>query len=410
MSGKLHFLYCTGTAYTLSMFGNALKQSVATGTWFWGDPSVNPELNKQTYYVEGLNGKQYSWDGEVFNDPFPYMLNPNIWDISRVAYADATITILSGSSLIGGMGDSINDGVTKVIERINALPLGTPFAIGGYSQGAAVMAQVYNELRYGSLTSRYPSFLGGVCFGSPRRQVNFRGEIGGTWSGAWDIPGSTTGGHGSFPDTGPWARLSNCDGTEWIEFAAPDDIFTCTGDSNVGINWTNGNDALLGLLSSEYAGPILLQAAIGAIFPIVSPIIDAIETAFALGGKLNYLIDAAGQIGTMPGAGHVIYPSLPPPNADGTFSVITEEVTTTYTSAGAEANVATIRRPQGRLAPRPDPEPVSITHTYLKADGPTCYQLALSWLEAKAQQFAVAPIILPSTGSVGWSTTLVPPA
>lgn len=410
---KVKFFYCTGTAYAISMFDNALKTSVATQKWFWGDPSVNPELLKNpAYYVEGLGGKTYPWDGEIFNDPFPYMLNQNVWDIARVAYADTTVSFLSNGTLLSGMGASIDDGISKVIARINALPPGTPFALGGYSQGAAVMSGIYNELRSGSLTSRYPDFIGGVMFGNPRRQVNFRGEIGGTWSGAWDVPGSNTGGHGCFPLNSPWGRLSACDGTEWIEFAAPDDIITSTGDSNTGLNWTKGSDALLELANSEYFGQIALQAVIEAVFPdVVNVVLEAIDLAMnEVGTAVNYLIDAVGNQGVQPGAGHTIYPALPPPNSDGTFDVTTQEVTTTYTPTGAESSVKTLRLPRGRLAPTADPEPVSITHTYLKANAPTCYQLALSWLEAKAQQFAVAPIIVPSTGSVGWSTTLVPPA
>jgi hypothetical protein len=33
----------------------------------------------------------------------------------------------------------------------------------------------------------------------------------------------------------------------------------------------------------------------------------------------------------------------------------------------------------------------------------------LEWLEAKALEKATAPILLPSTGTVGWSSTLKPP-
>lgn len=412
--GKIAFFYCTGTAYAISMFDNALKTSIATGKWYWGDPSVNPDLVKQTLYVEGLGGKTYAWDSEIFNDPFPYMLDQNVWDIARVAYADTTISLLSGGTLISGMGASINDGISKVIDRINALRPGTPFALGGYSQGAAVMSGVYNELRSGALTSRYPDFIGGVMFGNPRRQENFRGEIGGTWSGAWDDPGSNTGGHGCFPLDGPWGRLSGCDGTEWIEFTAPDDIITSTGNTNTGLNWTKGADVLLSLANSEYFGEVLLQLALETVFPALSNvIIEAIQYAMGeVGTAVNYLIDAAGQIGTQPGAGHTIYPSLPPPNSDGTYNVTSQEITTTYTPTGATTSVPT-RKPRGsqvRSGTELNTPPITITHTYLKAAAPTCFQLALSWLESKAQQFAVAPIILPSTGSVGWSTTLVPPA
>ena len=47
-------------------------------------------------------------------------------------------------------------------------------------------------------------------------------------------------------------------------------------------------------------------------------------------------------------------------------------------------------------------------------NGLTAYQIALKFLTAKANEYATAPILLPSTPtsttSAGWSTTLVPPA
>lgn len=409
---KLAFFYCTGTAYTMSIFNNQISaQSTATGRWFWGDTVINPGADPQVKYVTGLGGKLYPWSGEVFEDPFPYMLDPEVWDAQRVPYSAASITFLSGGQLIGGMGASINDGVQRVIDKIKALPPGQPFALGGYSQGAAVMSSVYNELRSGSLTSRYPNFVGGVMFGNPRRQVNHRGEIGGTWSGAWDIPGSNEGGHGSFPATGSHPRLSGCDGTEWIEFAAPDDIITSTGDSTLGARWTQGNDALISLLSSQYAGKVLLQAIVESIFPaIANPVVEAIEAAFGISARLNHFIDPTGIIGSMAGAGHVIYPQLGPPSSDGIVPSIAETVTTTFTLGGSTTSNARYASRRGKVPQTFSALTYDVTKTYLKANGDTCYQLALKWLEDKAKAYATSPILIPSTGKTGWATTLVPPA
>lgn len=408
---KLAFFYCTGTSYTIAMFNNALSAaSVATGRWFWGDTVINPGADPQVKYVEGLGGKLYPWNGEVFEDPFPYMLNPDVWAPQRVPYSAASVTFMSGGQLVGGMGASINDGVTRVIERINALPPGQPFALGGYSQGAAVMSSVYNELRSGSLTSRFPNFIGGVMFGNPRRQVNHRGEIGGTWSGAWDIPGSNTGGHGSFPATGSHARLSGCDGTKWIEFAAPDDIITSTGDSTLGTRWTQGNDALISLLGSQYAGPVLLQAVIESIFPaIANPVVEAIQSAFGIADRKNFFIDPTGTIGAQPGAGHVIYPQLGPPDANGVVPATAETVTTTYTYEGSTTSNARYANRRGKVPQNFPAATYDLTQTYLKANGQTCYQMALQWLENKALAYATSSILMPPTGATGWSTTLVPP-
>lgn len=376
--GKVNFFYCTGTSYTWSILENGFREAL-NGVRYRGDIAENPITAPVTAYVAGLNGKVAKWTGEVQNDPFPSLLDTNIWNSVRVAYAATSFNLFSPSTgtLIGGMGSSINDGVNKVRAQINAMPPGTPFALGGYSQGAAVMSTIYNDLRTGSLTSRYPNFLGGVMFGNPRRQINYRGEIGGSWSGSWDIPGSNSGGHGSFPASGPYGRLTNCDDTEWIEFTAPNDIISSTGDSTTGVLWTQGNDVLINLLASEYAGALLSQAA-ASLIGISGSMLTAITQAFSTGNAINYLVDAIGQIGKQPGAGHVLYPTLPPANSNGTIPTIS------------------VNGPDGI--------------NYLKADGQSCYQLALAWLEAKAQEYVTAPILLPSTGTVGWSTTLVPPA
>jgi hypothetical protein len=413
---KTVFLYCTGTSHVFSMFWNTVQQSISQKWYFyWGDKIINPSLEPVTGYVTGLNGQNYPWDGEVFNDPFPTMLDSKVWDARRVRYAASNITFLSGGgTIVGGMGASINDGVSKVVAQINALPQGQPFALGGYSQGAAVMSEVYNQIRSGSLTSRARSFLGGVMFGNPRRQVNHRGEIGGTWSGAWDVPGSNFGGHGCFPATGQWARLSGCDPLKWIEFTAPDDIISSTGDTPKGTNWSRGSDALLGLLSSEYGDDILFQGLLQFVFPAFKgDIVSAVGEAATVGSAVNYFMDALGGVAAMPGAGHVIYPALPPPTTNGVLPSISVPVTSTFTIGGATASTSDARvvRPVSRRGKVPTTFPTetyTFTQNYLKPDGQTCYQLALAWLEAKAAAYAVSPTLLSPT-ALGWSTTLAPP-
>lgn len=374
---KVNFFYCTGTSYTWSILENGFKEAI-NGVRYVGDIAQNPVTAPRTTYVAGLNGKVAPWTGEVQNDPFPFLLDPNVWNATRVAYAASSFNLLSPTTgtLIGGMGSSINDGVNKVMAQINAMPPGTPFALGGYSQGAAVMSTIYNELRTGSLTGRASSFLGGVMFGNPRRQVNYRGEIGGTWSGAWDVPGSNSGGHGAFPLGGPYGRLTGCDVTKWIEFTGPDDIISSTGDSATGLNWTHGTDVLISLAASQYFGQLVTEA-LASLIGISSAMLTAINQAFTKGNAINNLVDALGNIGKQAGSGHVLYPVLPPSASNGVIPT------------------TSVVGPDGL--------------TYLKANGNTCYQLALAWLEGKAQEWATAPVVLPSTGSVGWSTTLVKP-
>jgi hypothetical protein len=193
-------------------------------------------------------------------------------------------------------------------------------------------------------------------YGNPRRQVNYRGSVGGTWSGAFDVPNSTTGGHGSFPTTGPYARLSSCESSRWIEFTAPNDIFSSVGDSSLGQNWVAGNNIFLGSANLQQWATYLLTS--------VGIAIDSVQ-AITIGNTAQTLTDAAGTVFSwLGGNGHVVYPFVPPVG-------------------------------------NPD-------------NGLTSFQIGLKFLTAKANEYAVAPILLPSTPSsttgAGWSTTLVTPA
>ena len=342
------FFYAHGTAYTFGLDFDAALTLLLTG-------QAAPQPGN-SILVNGLNGVTKSWNLSVPRDPFPDLVNKDLWEVVRISYPAASI----------GMGVSINAGATAVINKINALPAGTPFGLGGFSQGAAVMSSVLRELQTGSLTSRYSQFLGAVTFGNPRRKTDWRGPIGGTWSGAWDVPLSTTGGHGSFPTTGFWPRLTSPPDT-WVDFAAPGDIFTSVGDSSVGLAWTAGNDVFLDLTQSN-ALTYFLAGMTGGI-------IAATQSAVALGSSLNYLVDAAGTAFSASGGGHVVYSFLPPPNNDGTYN------TTNVTSNG---------------------------QTYLAPVGKTAFQLALEFLEGLANTWGTVPIIVPPKVEAvpGWQPTL----
>lgn len=327
---KVAFFYLHGTDPLFRQFATIV-----------GQVFEQPRLGLLT--VAGVNGLTSTWsDGFPSNDCFTNLLDPNIFQAVKVNYP----------ALGFPMGLSIASGIANLQKAINDLPRGQKFMIGGYSQGAAVASSVELMLRSGGsmYSSRGADYLGGAVFGNPRRQVNFRGEVGGTWSGAWDDPGSTTGGHGSFPATGTYARLSGCDPTRWIEFAEEDDIFSSTGDTTRGLNWTAGNGA--------YLANSLLD-----ILSSLTGLAD-ISAAMDLAGISNEFTDAVGKVFLGPGNGHGAYPFRPPPG---------------------------------------DPD-----------NGLTSFQISIKWLTSKALEVATAPILLPSqpttTASAGWSTTLVPPA
>jgi hypothetical protein len=331
MTDKIAFFYLHGTDPILGQVAKIV-----------GDAFSQPRTGLLT--VPGLNGATATWmDGSPKNDCFPNLLDTNIFQPVKVGYPALGIP----------MGVSLSIGVTNLVNAINALPNGQRFMIGGYSQGAAAASSVELLLRPGgSLSAKAPLYLGGCVFGNPRRQGgNYRGEVGGTWSGAWDNPGSTTGGHGSFPTTGPYPRLTNCDPTKWIEITEVGDIFSSTGDTPTGLGWTNGNAAFVELLNI----PAILAA-------IAS--LPAIQAAFDYGGLVTEFTDAVGKVFSIGGNGHAAYPWRPPPgNPDNNLS---------------------------------------------------SFQIAAKWATSKANAFATAPILLPPTpatvSNAGWTTTLIPPA
>ena len=332
---KVAFFYANGTATE----DPTSLQSVIKAVLSTGKMPVT-----QTRTVAGLRGRTAAWkDITPQNDPFCQLLDPDIFDAMKIGYPAAQFP----------MDASIADGKARTIAAIKALPLGQPFMLGGFSQGAVVMSSILAELRSGSLTSRASSFLGFVGFGNPCRQLNYRGEVGGTWSGSWGTSGSTSGGHGAFPASGPWPRLTNCDPTKWIEFVDHFDVFAACGDTTLEQAWTAAVAAGSQLSSGDLANALANAWTHLNTFNTVNAQIPTFT-----------FTDAAGASFSVTGGGHVAYPWRPPPG-------------------------------------NPD-------------NGLTSYQIAIKWLESKANSWATAPISLPatpaSTATAGWSTNLITPA
>lgn len=333
MTDKVKFYYCVGS--------NSILASMAQASDY---DYVEPGPGNSAV-LAGLNGQTRKVNGGPTQDAFPHLLDPSIFEVTTVFYPGAFL----------GMGASIDTGITNVANLIKTTHAkGQKWAIGGYSQGAAVMSGVMLKTKAGQeLESFASTFLGGVMFGNPRRATNYRGSVGGTWSGSFDVPGSTTGGHGSFPATGPYRRLTvdECDPLKWIEFAYPGDVINSVGDSEQGLAWSAANNVFLGTadlgqwVSYLATSPLILLAVADVFLNKCNPI----PLLDAFGNTFNWLA----------GNGHTAYPFMPP-----------------------------IDLP----------------------NGPTCYQIALKWLTDKANESAVAPIIVPPTTTAGWSTTLVPPA
>lgn len=280
------FYYANGTAFGL--FGDLFPLSGTTGD----------------YQVKGVNGEYYDWTGYIPDDPFPRLLSTSLWQYTRVPYPASGIA----------MALSIKQGIDWVVAAVLATDPGTPFAVGGYSQGACVAAGVVNEVRQGRLSARAADLRACVTFGSPVRETNHTYPGSSGYSGAGDIAGSTRGGHGLFPAN---LRVQNTPSYMW-DFVMPNEIITCIGDSVVGQllqNFVGGAITPLLTLVPTLLGfiPFVLAAGGIAVAPSSIPrnsanLAEAVIT--------NPLTEGTAFL---PGGGHTLYPFYPPPNADGTI-------------------------------------------------------------------------------------------
>lgn len=364
MSNKIKFYWCIGSGY-LGIPGLDIPGlNVAVDADLIDQVPDDVFIPGQTFVTAGLNG-QTAIGGPKAIGVFGQLLDPEIFEFEPVLYPASWL----------GMGPSVLQGVQNVAAKITDpnRPKGQKFMLGGASQGAAVMAGIYEELRYGSLTDYNQHFLGYVGFGSPRRQLNYRGSVGGTWSGAWDIPGSTAGGHGAFPATGPLARLQNCEPERWIEFVYPDDVFSGVGDSAEGQAWQTAVAAWVSMSPLEFAtylaNPFVWSGAVGLtvlhvftqIFPRQTVMTDALGQVWNVRDQFNN--PTGGPQGDPTLSGHNTQSAVPIGNPD---------------------------------------------------NGLTCLQIGLKFALAKATEYSVSPLVLPSLPTTptaaGWSTTLLPPA
>lgn len=284
------FYYANGTNFISNLFGEQFQPVSSPGG--------------PTFNIRGLNGQFFEWDGYILSDPFPKLLDPALWDYDRVQYPASTIS----------MNLSIQVGVEYIVQKILDTPVGTPFAVGGYSQGAAVAHRLVGETRAGRLMNRRQDLRACVTFGAPSRETNHTWVGSSGWSGADDVPNSTRGGHGTFP---PLFRMQNTEDLVW-DFVMPNEPITSVGDSFFGKllqNFVGGSlntffnliPTLLGVI------PFLLYSAAVAVPPpgVAKNPADATQWA--------YTDPVTSTVRYFAGGGHTMYPFFPPPAADGSI-------------------------------------------------------------------------------------------
>ena len=290
------FLWSNGTTWMVDWIGLG----------FPGGPKmpVIPPGNTLNM-VGGLAGRTIGWNGDVNNDPFPALLDPNIFFARTVPYPAAAFPPAS----------SLTTGINKVIQAINAIPRGTKFCLGGYSQGAVVMGTVASRGLFpgtsGALSDRQGDFLGGVTMGDPIRPINHVGAGGafGSFSGQWHSPNQLTGGGGCFPASGAFPRLSSAPDT-WLSLAAPGDPITTNGTSGPGADINTLLGLLLGALDlGQYAGAILGAGALAtSFFQFLQKMADSnISVADAVGKAFYTVGHGSYPYAQIPGVGLTYY-------------------------------------------------------------------------------------------------------
>ena len=154
---------------------------------------------------------------------FQTNLNPALFKYVNLSYPASAFP----------MNQSIDTGTTNLTNAINATP--GQFVLIGWSQGAIVVSNVYDEIRSGSLTSRNSDLLGAVTFGNPRRQN------GHTFPSCPD-----PGGNGI-----DYTDLLASTETRWWDFANPGDAATCNDNTTIDGQLAT---ALFELLNSGWNG------------------------------------------------------------------------------------------------------------------------------------------------------------
>lgn len=297
----------------------------ACGTnYIWNTPGlVLPMFPPEPISIKALDGKTIQWDGSIPNDPFPRLLEPTLWNYERVQYP--------AQLLWAGM--SVEAGVDYIISRVTQTPVGTPFAVGGYSQGAGVASRIYNECRQGRLADRRADLRAVVTFGNVMREQGHTFPNSSGYSGACDVPGDTRNGHGVAPTwesddyfgmlTSPFiqrfARLRNTEDLVW-DFTMPNEVASGMGSSTYE-----------SLTLQNLFGDALRLVPLGLAVSLPAAVLTGVFTKlnewstapFGVPQDENFVvqvIDAVtGAVGYRSGGGHVMYPFYPPPNSDGSI-------------------------------------------------------------------------------------------
>lgn len=300
--------YSSGPAWMWNCIGIQLSQLGLSGNFYgvtWGQTVQPPTIN-----IKALDGKTIQWSGGIPADPFPLLLDADLWQYRRVPYPP----------LLLNLGPSIESGVDWVVEQVLATDKGTPFAVGGSSYGAAVASRVYQEARTGRLSDRRADLRAMVTFGSGMREKSHTYVGSSGYSGSADVPGDTRGGRGAFPavadiDTTRWyasrfARLQNSEDLVW-DFTMPNDPVSGVSDAAATITEVYRDG--LAETPSAPADAATIMAAYSVLGKAPAGVTQDGN------GQVRVTDAVSGQNYYLPGGGHPMYPFFPPPASSGSI-------------------------------------------------------------------------------------------
>jgi len=326
---KVTLFYVPGTAYLFGMINlgpglGAIEATTANTDAYHAGTLANIIPALKSYngkVVQGVDGRSFIYDSTAggVGDPFARLADPDLINPVYIEYPDSFVT---GGNALGLMASSIQVGVNNLISAIQQTP--GPFMLAGYSQGAVVTSQVYQEIISGVLQDRRNDLLAGVTFGNPVRQKNHTWP-GSSWSGAFDSSGSSTGGHGCLPEK---FRMTGSIDSLWWDFTSVGDVFSSVGDTTVGANW----QLLTGLICGYWGG--------SDISTVISKNLASLGTTFA---TAKGVFDTA--LGLVTGSsltGHCGYPFEPPPG-DPQNGLSSYQIALNYLNSTAETYLTTPR-------------------------------------------------------------------
>lgn len=181
------------------------------------------------------------------------------------------------------LGIGRDSGIAEVRRLLNSVYPTRRFAFAGFSLGAIVVDDVYDQIRDGDLQHRQDDFLGAVTWGNPRRPQ-------GNWAGGGADPGGAgIAGPGNLKDLPP----------NFLCYANTGDIYTCCPVGPVGddmtlvynIIMTNWNGSLLSIITEAQE---LLSKPFDAVASIVMACVNGIVfAAQQQAPHLQYPIDDA---------------------------------------------------------------------------------------------------------------------